>query len=157
MVQPTQCSPLIMIQAWRALVTQGILDNTAKTPAAKSPAAKSPAAHKLSSNLTDTECLALMRHIWFSELTCAATIVSASHCVGLTLPGMMELPGSFSGSSSSPSPHLHTSVQHIAAAEKLGGCDEFKVENPSASCVWMTLQDGSWCTVCGCAGRLSHH
>jgi hypothetical protein len=40
--------------------------------------------------------------------TCAATMVSASHCVGLTLPGMMELPGSFSGSSSSPRPHLRT-------------------------------------------------
>ncbi len=32
-------------------------------------------------------------------------MVSASHCVGLTLPGMMLLPGSFSGSASSPSPH----------------------------------------------------
>ena len=28
--------------------------------------------------------------------TCAASMVTASHCVGLTLPGMMELPGSFS-------------------------------------------------------------
>ena len=33
-----------------------------------------------------------------------ATIVIASDCVGLTLPGMIEEPGSFSGSSSSPSP-----------------------------------------------------
>ena len=33
------------------------------------------------------------------------TMVSASHCVGLTLPGMMLLPGSFSGRDSSPSPH----------------------------------------------------
>ena len=32
------------------------------------------------------------------------TIVSASHCVGLTLPGMIELPGSFSGIRISPSP-----------------------------------------------------
>ena len=31
-------------------------------------------------------------------MTCAATIVSISHWVGLTLPGMIELPGSFSGS-----------------------------------------------------------
>ena len=31
-------------------------------------------------------------------------MVSASHWVGLTLPGMIELPGSFSGSRSSPSP-----------------------------------------------------
>ena len=31
-------------------------------------------------------------------------MVIASHCVGLTLPGMMLLPGSFSGSCSSPRP-----------------------------------------------------
>jgi hypothetical protein len=31
-------------------------------------------------------------------------MVMASHCVGLTLPGMMLLPGSFSGSCSSPRP-----------------------------------------------------
>ena len=33
-----------------------------------------------------------------------ADLVSASHCVGLTLPGMIEEPGSFAGSFSSPSP-----------------------------------------------------
>lgn len=61
-----------------------------------------------------------------AQFTCAATMVSASHCVGLTLPGMMELPGSFSGSSSSPSPHLHTGTQqyvkfvvHVPALEAL--------------------------------------
>ena len=32
------------------------------------------------------------------------TMVSASAWVGFTLPGMIELPGSFSGSASSPSP-----------------------------------------------------
>ncbi|KOT09756.1 hypothetical protein DM56_2278 [Burkholderia mallei] len=32
------------------------------------------------------------------------SIVTASDCVGLTLPGMIELPGSFSGIDSSPSP-----------------------------------------------------
>ncbi len=45
---------------------------------------------------------------WFwSELTmtCAATIVIASHCVGLTLPGIILLPGSFSGIVISPRPH----------------------------------------------------
>ena len=36
--------------------------------------------------------------------TCTQTIVSASDCVGFTLPGMIDEPGSFSGSSSSPSP-----------------------------------------------------
>jgi hypothetical protein len=42
--------------------------------------------------------------------TCAATMVSASHCVGLTFPGMMLDPGSFSGSCSSPRPHLAEDV-----------------------------------------------
>ena len=37
-------------------------------------------------------------------ITCAHSMVSASACVGLTLPGMIELPGSFSGMRSSPSP-----------------------------------------------------
>mmetsp|Transcript_28683 Transcript_28683/g.72021 ORF Transcript_28683/g.72021 Transcript_28683/m.72021 type:complete len:249 (-) Transcript_28683:730-1476(-) len=37
-------------------------------------------------------------------MTCAHTMVIASHCVGLTLPGIMELPGSFSGRMSSPRP-----------------------------------------------------
>ena len=37
-------------------------------------------------------------------ITCAAAIVSASTCVGLTLPGMIELPGSFSGIAISPIP-----------------------------------------------------
>ena len=37
-------------------------------------------------------------------ITCAATIVIASDCVGLTLPGMIELPGSFSGIVISPRP-----------------------------------------------------
>ena len=32
-------------------------------------------------------------------------MVKASACVGLTFPGMMEEPGSFSGSFSSPNPH----------------------------------------------------
>src|SRR5919199_312566 len=36
--------------------------------------------------------------------TCTATIVIASDCVGFTLPGMIDEPGSFSGRMSSPSP-----------------------------------------------------
>ena len=36
--------------------------------------------------------------------TCVATMVMASHWVGLTLPGMMDEPGSFSGMISSPMP-----------------------------------------------------
>ena len=30
----------------------------------------------------------------------------ASHCVGLTLPGIIEEPGSFDGKINSPMPHL---------------------------------------------------
>ena len=37
-------------------------------------------------------------------ITWAQTMVSASHWVGLTLPGMIELPGSLAGRSSSPRP-----------------------------------------------------
>ena len=37
-------------------------------------------------------------------ITCAHTMVIASDCVGLTLPGMIELPGSFSGIKISPIP-----------------------------------------------------
>ena len=37
-------------------------------------------------------------------MTCTATIVTDSHWVGLTLPGMIELPGSFAGIVISPSP-----------------------------------------------------
>ena len=37
-------------------------------------------------------------------ITWIAIIVTASHWVGLTLPGMMELPGSFSGMEISPRP-----------------------------------------------------
>ena len=36
--------------------------------------------------------------------TCTQTMVIASHCVGFTLPGMMDEPGSFSGIDSSPRP-----------------------------------------------------
>ncbi len=37
-------------------------------------------------------------------ITCAHSMVSASDCVGFTLPGMMELPGSFSGMRQLPNP-----------------------------------------------------
>mmetsp|Transcript_5502 Transcript_5502/g.21710 ORF Transcript_5502/g.21710 Transcript_5502/m.21710 type:complete len:214 (-) Transcript_5502:779-1420(-) len=37
-------------------------------------------------------------------ITCAHTIITASDCVGFTLPGMMEEPGSLAGRMSSPSP-----------------------------------------------------
>ena len=37
-------------------------------------------------------------------MTCTATMVTASHWVGLTLPGMMDEPGSFSGMKISPRP-----------------------------------------------------
>ena len=46
---------------------------------------------------------AMLTTVWF-PITWAATMVMASHCVGLTLPGIILLPGSFSGSWSSPKP-----------------------------------------------------
>ena len=49
-------------------------------------------------------CEAAMPTATSLAITCTATIVIASHWVGLTFPGMMELPGSFSGMSSSPMP-----------------------------------------------------
>ena len=39
--------------------------------------------------------------VWF-PITLTQTMVTASHWVGLTLPGMIEDPGSFSGNMSSP-------------------------------------------------------
>ena len=41
--------------------------------------------------------------VWLPN-TWQHTIVSASACVGLTLPGMIEEPGSFSGKINSPRP-----------------------------------------------------
>ena len=46
-------------------------------------------------------------------ITCAATMVIDSHWVGLTLPGMIELPGSFSGSESSPRPHRGPEAKNL--------------------------------------------
>ena len=37
-------------------------------------------------------------------MTWMHTMIMASHCVGLTFPGMIDEPGSFGGSTSSPSP-----------------------------------------------------
>jgi len=42
-------------------------------------------------------CEAAMPMAASFPMTCTATMVTASHWVGLTLPGMMEDPGSFSG------------------------------------------------------------
>ena len=41
--------------------------------------------------------------VWLPN-TWQQTMVIASHCVGLTLPGMIEEPGSFSGRINSPRP-----------------------------------------------------
>ena len=43
--------------------------------------------------------------VWL-PITCIQTIVKASICVGLILPGIIEEPGSFSGNKSSPNPDL---------------------------------------------------
>eukprot|EP00964_Phaeocystis_antarctica_P060635 scaffold36159_cov36-Phaeocystis_antarctica.AAC.1 len=53
-------------------------------------------------------------------MTCAQTIVSASHCVGLTLPGMIDEPGSFSGSEISPRPERGLGVRGKCLGVGLG-------------------------------------
>ena len=76
------------------------------------------------------------RHVVAQHL--AAIMVSASHCVGLTLPGMIELPGSFSGIAISPSPErgplasqrMSLAIFISAAASVLSA----PCRNTSASC-----------------------
>ena len=48
-------------------------------------------------------------------MTCTATMVTCSHWVGLTFPGMIELPGSFSGMSISFSPPLGPLESHLTS------------------------------------------
>ena len=55
----------------------------------------------LSSKLPEAPPSAIARSL---AMTWLQSIVIASHWVGLTLPGMIELPGSFSGRLNSPSP-----------------------------------------------------
>src|SRR5205807_1050125 len=56
---------------------------------------------------------------WSFPNTCTATMVSASHCVGLILPGMIDEPGSFSGMRSSantargPQAHPRDTVERL--------------------------------------------
>src|SRR2546429_9243884 len=49
---------------------------------------------------------------WSFPNTCTATMVSASHCVGLILPGMIDEPGSFSGIRSSAKPARGPQAYH---------------------------------------------
>jgi hypothetical protein len=52
------------------------------------------------------------------------TITIASHWVGLTFPGMIEEPGSFSGSSNSPRPQRRPEATLKDAALQSGNIDE---------------------------------
>ena len=57
-------------------------------------------------------------------ITWTATMVRASHWVGLTLPGMMEEPGSFSGMEISPNPHRGPEASQrtsLASLHQVGG------------------------------------
>ena len=47
----------------------------------------------------------MLTEVWL-PITCKQSIVMASHCVGLTFPGIIDDPGSFSGSWISPNPDL---------------------------------------------------
>src|SRR5258708_5976260 len=63
-----------------------------------------------------------------SPITWIAIITIASHWVGFTLPGMIDEPGSFCGSFSSPRPQRrprpHHSVQRALSHELVGRGDE---------------------------------
>ena len=48
-------------------------------------------------------------------MICAAIIVNASLWVGLTFPGIMELPGSFSGMINSPIPQRGPLASHLTS------------------------------------------
>ena len=50
--------------------------------------------------------------VWF-PMTWAAIMVMTSHWVGLTFPGMIEEPGSFSGRNSSPNPQRGPEPKNI--------------------------------------------
>lgn len=51
-------------------------------------------------------------------------MVIASHWVGLTLPGMIEEPGSFSGKESSPRPHRGPEAKNLMS---LAICKEYVI------------------------------
>lgn len=51
--------------------------------------------------------------------TYAQTIVIASTCVGFTFPGIIELPGSFSGNNNSPKPLLGPEPRNLISFEIL--------------------------------------
>ena len=46
-------------------------------------------------------------------MTCTATIVNISHCVGFTFPGIIEDPGSFSGIEISARPARGPEASHL--------------------------------------------
>src|SRR5258706_514888 len=77
-------------------------------------------------------------------MTWHETMVSASHCVGFTLPGMIELPGSFSGIESSPMP------QRGPLASRRISLAIFMSAAASA------LRAPCACTIASCAARASN-
>ena len=50
-------------------------------------------------------------------ITLTQTIVTASHCVGFTLPGIIDEPGSFSGNINSPYPALGPDPKNLISFE----------------------------------------
>ena len=62
-------------------------------------------------------------------ITCAQTIVRASDCVGLTLPGMMEEPGSLAGRTSSPEAGARARAEHAHVVGDLHQRDGDRVEH----------------------------
>ena len=77
-------------------------------------------------------------------MTCTAIMVSASHCVGFTLPGIIDEPGSFSGINSSPKPHRGPEADQRTS---------FAILNNDAASVF---SDPESCTIASCAESASN-
>src|SRR6187402_3004093 len=81
--------------------------------------------------------------VWL-PMTWAQTIVNASHWVGLTFPGMILLPGSFSGRANSPRPQRGPEPRYLISWAILNRDEARVLSEPEA-----------W-TIASCAARDSN-
>ncbi len=72
-------------------------------------------------------------------MTCTATIVTASHCVGLTLPGMMDEPGSLAGMMSSPIPQRGPEASQRTSLAIFMRSAASALSAPWANTIWSLL------------------
>src|SRR6266446_5701486 len=105
----------------------------------------------LSSKLPDAPPMATSLPI-----TCAQSIVIASDCVGLTLPGMIELPGSFSGMVISPRPGHDSPVRcHPLGTGLRFALAFFCTGGAAAAASWFGEADGFAIVDCVAVRRLA--